>query len=74
MQWVGSSNRLIIYNDRKCTEGSTIDDLCAIVYDIAAKKRVRTLPRPVYGLSPDGKTALSLDLIRLNKVRKGVRW
>jgi hypothetical protein len=31
----------------------------------------RTLPRPVYALSPDGKQAVSLDFARLHRLRPG---
>ena len=71
LQWVGRSNRLVIYNDRQCSYGSTADDLCAVIYDVVSRKRVRTLPRPVFGLSPDGTVATSVDFIRLQKVRQG---
>lgn len=73
LQWVGRSNRLVVYNDRQCFFGTTADDLCAVVHDVVSGKRLRTLPRPVFSLSPDGKTATSVDLIRLQKVRQGVR-
>ena len=55
-------------------QGSTLDDLCAVVYDIAARKRARVLPRPVFTVSPDGALATSIDFIRLQKVRKGKRF
>ena len=52
-------------------QGSAPDDLCAVVYDVAARKRARVLPRPVFTVSPDGALATSVDFIRLQKVRKG---
>ena len=60
-----------MYNDRQCVEGSTPDDLCAVVYDVVARRRARVLPRPIFNISPDGATATSVDFIRLQKVRKG---
>jgi hypothetical protein len=70
-QWLGASNRYVVYNDRQCVEGSTPDDLCAVVYDVVARRRAHVLPRPIFSVSPDGATATSVDFIRLQKVRKG---
>lgn len=52
-------------------QGSTPDDLCAVVYDVVARTRARVLPRPVFTVSSDGALATSIDFIRLQKVRKG---
>ena len=54
-------------------QGSSVDDLCAVVYDVTARKRARVLPRPVFTVSPDGALATSIDFIRLQKVRKGMQ-
>ena len=54
-------------------QGSGPDDLCAVIYDVVARKRARVLPRPVFTVSPDGALATSVDFIRLQKVRKGKR-
>lgn len=42
----------------------------AALYDIAAGTR-REISRPIYALAPDGRTALSLDMGRLNALRPG---
>ena len=70
-QWLGLSNRYVVYNDRQCVEGSTPDDLCAVIYDVVKRQRARVLPRPVFSISPDGAMATSVDFIRLQKVRRG---
>ncbi len=67
-QW-GCSNRY--RRLQPALQGSGPDDLCAVIYDVAARKRARVLPRPVFTVSPDGALATSVDFIRLQKVRKG---
>lgn len=59
LQWRPGSNE-IIWNDRS-------DDAKAYVsrvYDFRTRKR-RTLPRPIYDLSPDGSSALTHDFERM---------
>ena len=64
-QWLGPEFKTkIIYNDLR--EG----DYCSIVFDIETKEE-RVLPLPVYTVSSDGKTALSLDFSRLHNLRPG---
>lgn len=64
-QWLGpdfSTN--IIYNDLRN------DKYCSVVLDWKTGKE-RVLPMPVYTVSADGKTALSLDFSRLHSLRLG---
>lgn len=65
-QWLGPDfeNR-IIYNDL-----SESGHYCSYIMDVLSKKK-RELPLPVYSVSQDGKTALSLDFSRLHNLRKG---
>lgn len=64
-QWLGPEFKTkIIYNDLR--EGN----YCSIVFDIETKEE-RVLPLPVYTVSSDGKTALSLDFSRLHNLRPG---
>ena len=64
LQWVPGSQNEIMWNDR---DG---DHFCCHIMDVHTNKR-RTIPHPIYTLSPDGKTGLSLDFSRLNDVRPG---
>ncbi|HEU5317112.1 MAG TPA: hypothetical protein VFX49_13470 [Chloroflexota bacterium] len=56
---------LVIYNDR---DG---DRFVAVVVDALSGREVRRLPRPVYGLSPDGRQAVTLNFSRLHRERPG---
>ena len=62
-QWVGGGPRAV-WNDRE--DGR----LVARLTDVETGAR-RTLPRPVYAVTPDGRTALSLDMDRLDHLRPG---
>ncbi len=64
-QWLGPdhSNR-IIYNDLRNGK------YCSVILDISSGKE-KVLPAPVYTVSADGKTALSLDFSRLHSLRLG---
>jgi hypothetical protein len=64
LQWVPQSQSKIVWNDR---DG---DHFCCHIMDVRTGKR-RTIPHPIYTLSPDGKTGLSLDFSRLHDVRPG---
>jgi hypothetical protein len=64
LQWLPGSQSEIVWNDR---DG---DHFCCHVLDVRSGKR-RTIPHPIYALSPDGKTGVSLDFSRLNDVRPG---
>lgn len=67
LQWLGSApDRLILYNRFEEDAGAyraTIRD----IHDGST----RTLPRPIYALSPDGSQAVSLPFDRLNRLRPG---
>lgn len=64
-QWLGHDNKSrIIYNDLR--EGK----YCSVVVDVETGVE-RVLPMPVYTVSADGKTALSLDFSRLHNLRLG---
>jgi hypothetical protein len=63
LQWL-PNGREAMWNDR---EG---DRFVCRVYDVA-KGKTRTLPHPVYTLSPDGKYGIAPDFRRLNDVRPG---
>ncbi len=60
-------DRLITYNDRQG------DRHVAVVLDIHTGKR-RILPRPISGLSRDGRRAVSLNYARLHSVRPVVGY
>ena len=65
LQWVGSApDREVVYNSVRDKE------YVATIRDVQANK-TRTLPRPVYALSPDGKQAVSLPFDRLHRLRPG---
>ena len=61
-QWLSDDE--ILYNDLR--EGR----YCAVILNIA-NKRERILEMPVYALSADKRTALSLDFSRLHRLRPG---
>lgn len=64
-QWLGPSyDKEIIFNDIR--DGR----FCSVILDVVSRKE-RVLPMPVYTVSPDGKTALSLDFARLHNLRPG---
>jgi hypothetical protein len=65
LQWMpGEAERRVIYNTRR--EGRFV----AVVRD-AFGDTERILPRPVYGMSPDGRWALSVNFARLATMRPG---
>ncbi len=65
LQWLGpAADRDVIYNSVQ--DGQYV----SIVRDVHSGK-VRTLPRPIYAVSADGRQAVSLDFDRLNRVRPG---
>lgn len=64
-QWLGPDySSHIIYNDLR--DGK----YCSVVLDVFNGTE-RVLPMPVYTVSADGKTALSLDFSRLHSLRLG---
>ncbi len=65
LQWLGSApDREVIYN-------SIVDGKpAAIIRDVLSGK-TRTLARPIYAVSNDGKQAVTLDFARLHRLRPG---
>lgn len=64
-QWLGPDySSKIIYNDLR--DGK----YCSVILEVATGKE-RVLPMPVYSVSADGKTALTLDFSRLHSLRLG---
>ncbi len=64
LQWRPKSETEVLWNDR---EG---DRFVCRVLDIKTRK-LRTIPWPIYALSPDGKTAVSADFRRIQDMRPG---
>ncbi len=64
LQWIPGSDSKVIWNDRRG------DRFVSIVKDIKTGEQ-RTLSRPVYALSPDGKYAIGTDFARIQNYRKG---
>ena len=64
LQWLPESASEIIWNDR---EG---DHFVAHILDVNTRQR-RTLPHPIYAVSPDAKWAISVDFGRLADMRPG---
>ncbi|MCI0704264.1 MAG: twin-arginine translocation signal domain-containing protein [Planctomycetia bacterium] len=65
LQWLGSApDREMMFNSITDKEPS------ATILDVHTGKS-RTLPRPIYALSTDGKQAVSLDFARLHRLRPG---
>jgi hypothetical protein len=64
LQWLPGSKDEVIWNDR---EGN---QFVAHILNVHTRKR-RTLPAPVYSISPEGKWAVYPDFRRLNQTRPG---
>jgi hypothetical protein len=64
LQWIPGSKSEVIWNDR--VENRFVSHML----DVFTKKK-RTLPAPVYALSPDGRWAIFPDFRRLNDTRPG---
>ena len=65
LQWLGTaSDRLIIYNQRSG------DRFVSVIRDVKTGE-TRTLPLPVYAVTRDGKSAISVNFARLARVRPG---
>lgn len=65
LQWVGAAATTeVIYNAVADKQN------VAVIRDVRTGK-TRTLPRPVYALSADGKKAVTLDFARLHRLRPG---
>jgi hypothetical protein len=64
LQWLPGSTDQVIWNDR---EG---DKFVARILNVKNRK-TRTMPCPIYNISPDGKTGIAPDFRRLNDCRPG---
>jgi hypothetical protein len=64
LQWIPARPDEVIWNDR--ADGQFVSH----VVNVRSGKR-RTLPMPVYALSPDGTWAITTDFARLNDTRPG---
>jgi hypothetical protein len=64
LQWRPGSDREILWNDRQG------DRFVCHILDVRSRKR-KTLPYPIYTVSPDGKTAVAADFRRINDMRPG---
>lgn len=64
LQFIPQSDSNIIWNDRQG------DRFVSHVLNIYTREK-RTLPFPIYTLSPNGKQALSVDFERINDLRRG---
>ncbi len=64
LQWIPGDQPRVMWNDR---EG---DQFVARIMDVRDRS-VRTLPRAVYCISPDGRWGLGVDFRRLNDCRPG---
>ncbi len=64
LQWLPGSKSQVIYNDRE--DGQPVSR----ILDVKSGKK-RTLPGPIYCVSPDAKWAMACDFARLNHQRPG---
>jgi hypothetical protein len=64
LQWLPGSASEVIWNDR---DG---DRFVSHILDVTTRKK-RSLPGPIYAISPDGKSAISPDFRRLHDTRPG---
>ena len=65
LQWIPGSTEEVIWNDHDAGDG-----FVSRIYNIRTGA-TRTLPRPIYTLSPDGSYGLSVDFDRLQYFRPG---
>ena len=64
LQWRPGSDSEVVRNDR---DGERY--VCRVM-DVRTRN-VRTLPRPIYALSPDGRWAITADFARIQRMRPG---
>jgi len=64
LQWRPGSKTEILWNDRQG------DRFVCHVLDVQTRKK-RTIPHPIYTVSPDGRWAVSPDFRRVNDMRPG---
>ncbi len=64
LQWLPGAESTVIWNDRER------DRFVCRLLDVKTGER-RTVPHPVYSVSPDGKSAVTPDFARIGDVRPG---
>ncbi len=64
LQWVPGSDTKVMWNDRRG------DEFVSILKDIETGEE-RIIPKAIYTLSPDGKSAVGTDFTRIQNYRKG---
>lgn len=65
-QWMGPDYKnYILYND--CRNGK----LCSVIYNFEKRKEEKCLSMPAYDVSRNGEFILSLDFLRLHRMRPG---
>jgi len=64
LQWRPGSQSEVVWNDRES------DRFICYIVDVSKGKR-RTIPFPIYSISPDGKSAVTPDFRRLHDTRPG---
>ena len=64
LQWLPGSSEEVIWNAR------LEDSFVSIIYNVKTGQR-RILPKPIYTLSPDGRTGFGIDFARLQFFRPG---
>ncbi len=69
LQWVPGSSEEILWNDR-ITSDRDGEQYITRLLNVKTKK-VRTLPRAIYTVSPDGKFAMCADFARIDNMRLG---
>ena len=71
LQWLPQADDDIIYNDRIGDRFVSVIQALNVGVGLGQKTDRRILPRPIYTVSPDGRTALSLNFSRLARTRPG---
>lgn len=64
LQWRPGSASEVVWNDRQGDR-----HVCRVMD--AVTREMRTLPRPIYALSPDGRWAITADFSRIQRMRPG---
>ncbi|GJM30970.1 MAG: hypothetical protein DHS20C17_36050 [Cyclobacteriaceae bacterium] len=64
LQWVPGSESMVIWNDRRG------ENFVSILKDLETGEE-QIIPRAIYTLSPDGKSAIGTDYARIQNYRKG---
>ncbi|MCA9137725.1 MAG: hypothetical protein KDB00_13230 [Planctomycetales bacterium] len=64
LQWIGNDGKRVMWNDRQG------DSFVCRIYSMETKQ-VRTISKPIYTISPDGKFGLSVDFRRIDNLRPG---